>query len=324
MHVSWRLIVNRSCPFARESHDKFFFSQFFRIFRLYADEYKSHCILDACTQADLQRLKKFLATELVNFVHPYTGDTPMHCAVVSVYPKRKQIIEVLIRKGALLNEKNKDFLTPLHLAAEHAHYEIMDLLLKNGADINALDGLGQTALHRCARDDNDQACRLLLSYNVDSTITSLQGYTAAQLATENVLKILKNPPDTSDLEAQLLEASKTGDLEAVQRIVVNNPLTVNCRDLDGRHSTPLHFASGYNRIAIVEFLLEHQAEVHAADKGGLVPIHNACSYGHYEVTELLIKYGANVNIADLWKFTPLHEGDFFILLRDFANSLIVT
>jgi tankyrase len=48
-----------------------------------------------------------------------------------------------------------------------------------------------SALHRCARDDNLQACRILLSYNVDPSIVSLQGYTAAQVATENVLKILQ-------------------------------------------------------------------------------------------------------------------------------------
>lgn len=104
-----------------------------------------------------------------------------------------------------------------------------------------LDGLGQTALHRCGRDDNVQACRLLLSYGIDYTIVSLQGYTAAQLASENVLKILKSPPD---LEVQLLESAKSGDLETVKKIVLSNPHTVNCRDLDGRHSTPLHFAAG--------------------------------------------------------------------------------
>lgn len=48
-----------------------------------------------------------------------------------------------------------------------------------------------TALHRCAREDNIQACRILLSYNVDSSIVSVQGYTATQVATENVLKILQ-------------------------------------------------------------------------------------------------------------------------------------
>lgn len=48
------------------------------------------------------------------------------------------------------------------------------------------------ALHRAAHEDNVQACRILLSYNVDPGIVSLQGYTAAQVATENVNKILQN------------------------------------------------------------------------------------------------------------------------------------
>ncbi|XP_063992926.1 poly [ADP-ribose] polymerase tankyrase [Diachasmimorpha longicaudata] len=273
-----------------------------------AYEYKGHCLLDACRQADLVKLKKYLSADVVNFKHPYTGDTPLHCAVASPYPKRKQIIEALIRKNGSLNEKNKDFLTPLHVATDHSYYDAMDVLLRHNARVNALDGLGQTALHRCARDDNVQAVRILLSYNVDPTIVSLQGYTATQVATENVLKILQNPPScTEDVEVQLLEASKSGDLTAVERILQANPHAVNCRDLDGRHSTPLHFAAGYNRVPVVEYLLANGADVHAKDKGGLVPLHNACSYGHYEVTELLVKHGASVNVADLWRFTPLHE-----------------
>ena len=46
-----------------------------------------------------------------------------------------------------------------------------------------------------------------------------------------------------------------------------SPQNVNCRDLEGRHSTPLHFAAGYNRVAVVEYLLHHGADVHAKDKG---------------------------------------------------------
>ncbi|XP_046487171.1 poly [ADP-ribose] polymerase tankyrase isoform X1 [Neodiprion pinetum] len=273
-----------------------------------AYEFKGHCLLDACRQADATKLKKYLSQDVVNFKHPYTGDTPLHSAVASPYPKRKQVIETLIRKNAALNEKNKDFLTPLHIATDHSHYDAMDVLLRHNAKVNALDGLGQTALHRCAREDNVQACRILLSYNVDPSIVSLQGYTASQVATENVIKILQDPPGgTEDIEAQLLEASKAGDLTAVERILQASPHAVNCRDLDGRHSTPLHFAAGYNRVPVVEYLLAHAADVHAKDKGGLVPLHNACSYGHYEVTELLVKHGASVNVADLWKFTPLHE-----------------
>ncbi|XP_075222552.1 tankyrase isoform X2 [Lycorma delicatula] len=272
-----------------------------------AYEYKGHCLLEACRQADPSRLKKYLSGDIVNFKHTYTGDTALHCAVASPYPKRKQVVETLIRKGIHMNEKNKDFLTPLHVATDLSHYDMMDTLLRSGTKVNALDALGQTALHRCAREDNVQACRILLSYSVDTTIVSLQGYTALQVATENVQKILQEPPAVLDLENQLLEAAKAGDSEQVQRLLTAYPHIVNCRDLDGRHSTPLHFAAGYNRVDVVEYLLAHGADVHSKDKGGLVPLHNACSYGHYEVTEMLVKHGANVNVADLWKFTPLHE-----------------
>lgn len=48
-----------------------------------------------------------------------------------------------------------------------------------------------SALHRAARDGNEQACHILLSYHVDDSITSLQGYTALQLATENIKTILQ-------------------------------------------------------------------------------------------------------------------------------------
>lgn len=116
----------------------------------------------------------------------------------------------------------------------------------------------------------------------------------------------------ADIVLQLLEAAKSGDVEMVRRLItthhysvcpdgaanelctessesctVTAPLDlINCRDIDGRHSTPLHFAAGYNRLAIVELLLQYKADVHAKDKGGLVPLHNACSYGHAKVRHL--------------------------------------
>ena len=62
--------------------------------------------------------------------------------------------------------------------------------------VNALDGLGQTALHRVSQQGNMQACRLLLQYGVDPSIVSLQGYTAAQLATDSVQKMLRGKSPT--------------------------------------------------------------------------------------------------------------------------------
>ncbi|XP_044537058.1 poly [ADP-ribose] polymerase tankyrase-1-like, partial [Gracilinanus agilis] len=270
-------------------------------------EFKGHSLLQAAREADLAKVKKTLALEIINFKQPQTHETALHCAVASLHPKRKQVAELLLRKGANVNEKNKDFMTPLHVAAERAHNDVIEVLHKHGAKMNALDTLGQTPLHRAALAGHLQTCRLLLSYGSDPSIISLQGFTAAQMGNEAVQQILSEstPVRTSDVDYRLLEASKAGDLETVKQLC--SPQNVNCRDLEGRHSTPLHFAAGYNRVSVVEFLLHHGADVHAKDKGGLVPLHNACSYGHYEVAELLVRHGASVNVADLWKFTPLHE-----------------
>jgi len=57
-------------------------------------EYKGHCLLDACRKCDVSRAKKLVCAEIVNFVHPYTGDTPLHLAVVCPDGKRKQLMEL--------------------------------------------------------------------------------------------------------------------------------------------------------------------------------------------------------------------------------------
>ncbi|XP_016363419.1 tankyrase, TRF1-interacting ankyrin-related ADP-ribose polymerase b [Sinocyclocheilus anshuiensis] len=269
-------------------------------------EFKGQTLLQAAREADMAKVKK-TAQEIISFKHPHSHDSALHCAVASPHPKRKQVTELLLRKGANIHEKNKDFMTPFHVASERGHNDVLEVLQKHGAKVNAVDTLGQTALHRAALAGHIQTCRQLLSYGADPSIVSLQGFTASQMGNEAVQQILNEniPPRNSDVDYRFLEAAKAGDLDTVKQLC--SPQNVNCRDLEGRHSTPLHFAAGYNRVAVVEYLLHHGADVHAKDKGGLVPLHNACSYGHYEVAELLVRHGASVNVADLWKFTPLHE-----------------
>ncbi|XP_061491462.1 poly [ADP-ribose] polymerase tankyrase-2 isoform X2 [Rhineura floridana] len=277
-----------------------------------AYEFKGHSLLQAARESDVGRVKKHLSLEIVNFKHPQTLETALcmntageaeeelrqcqclcmlvmktlrglctessglrnncltvreHCAAASSYSKRKQVCELLLRKGANINEKTKDFLTPLHVASEKGHNDVVEVVMKHEA----------------------------------------KGFTASQMGNESVQQLLQEgvPLGNSEADRQLLEAAKAGDMDTVKKLCTVH--SVNCRDIEGRQSTPLHFAAGYNRVSVVEYLLQHGADVHAKDKGGLVPLHNACSYGHYEVAELLVKHGAVVNVADLWKFTPLHE-----------------
>ncbi|XP_076759847.1 tankyrase isoform X2 [Xylocopa sonorina] len=270
-------------------------------------EYKKDELLEAARSGNEERLLQLLNPLNVN-CHASDGrrSTPLHLAAGY---NRSRVVQILLQNGADVHAKDKGGLVPLHNACSYGHFEVTEALLKHGAAVNASDLWAFTPLHEAASKSRAEVCSLLLSEGADPTQLNCHSKSAIDVApTLELQERLAYPPSgTDDAEAQLLEASKSGDLAAVERILRTNPLAVNCRDLDGRHSTPLHFAAGFNRVPVVEYLLAHGADVHAKDKGGLVPLHNACSYGHYEVTELLVKHGASVNVADLWKFTPLHE-----------------
>ncbi|CAG9132959.1 unnamed protein product [Plutella xylostella] len=209
-----------------------------------------------------------------------------HAAAASPHAKRKLVLEMLIRKGARVNEKNKEGQTPLHVATEHSHLDAMDLLLRHGAKVNACSTLAE-APATSTMTRRDSACRALLAAPAPAPPSDQACANAAAL--------------------RLLEASRSGDVEAARALLDARPRLVNCRDVDGRHSTPLHFAAGYNRLALAQLLIQRGADVHAKDKGGLVPLHNACSYGHVQLSALLLQSGAAVDAHDLWRYTPLHE-----------------
>ncbi|XP_047128184.1 poly [ADP-ribose] polymerase tankyrase-2 isoform X1 [Hydra vulgaris] len=270
-------------------------------------EYRGHTYLEAVKSSDLSKIKRIIAPDLVNFVHPLTLNSALHVCALSTSAKRDRVADFLIKKGCNMNFCNKQKLTPLHLCAGNDNVVVTEILIKAGADCNIVNESLQSPLHIAAQSGHAHICYILLMNGADPTIRNSSGYTPAQVGTESVQKIFQArlEPMLKDVDINLLEASKTGDFELIQSLCT--PQNVNCRDVAGRMSTPLHFASGYNRMDIVEHLLRCGADVHAKDKGGLVPLHNACSYGHFEIAEILVRHGANVNAADYWKFTPLHE-----------------
>ena len=53
---------------------------------------------------------------------------------------------VLLANRANANAENRDLQTPLHLAAERGHKDVVELLLTNKADANLKNNNGQTPL----------------------------------------------------------------------------------------------------------------------------------------------------------------------------------
>ena len=86
---------------------------------------------------------------------PYKNRSLLHEAVSYDH---KEIVELLIDKGAELNIKDDDGVTPLHEAVDSiSQKDIIELLITNGADINAKTNLGSTPLDWAQEENEDDS-----------------------------------------------------------------------------------------------------------------------------------------------------------------------
>jgi ankyrin repeat protein len=93
------------------------------------------------------------------------------------------IVELLLEKGANLNEKNEQRQTALIIAIqenqEKSHLEVIETLLKAGADLLYTDITGHTALDWAKQNNDDDVIRLLIQYapsptsSISSTVSSV-------------------------------------------------------------------------------------------------------------------------------------------------------
>lgn len=85
----------------------------------------------------------------------------------------------------------------------------------------------------------------LLQHGANPHIRNSEQKTPLDLADENTRPVLTG----EYCKDELLEAARSGNEDRLLALLT--PLNVNCHASDGRRSTPLHLAAGYNRINIV-------------------------------------------------------------------------
>jgi ankyrin repeat protein len=76
------------------------------------------------------------------------------------------------------------------------------------------------------------------------------------------------------------------------------------RSRDNSQCTPLHRAASRGQVAVVRWLLAHNAEVNAKAYNGFTPLHLT---KRGDVARLLLKHGADPSIRDSWGKTPLQN-----------------
>ena len=99
---------------------------------------------------DIKNIKEALENGAdVYFQDEQSGMSPLHVAILQ---NNRDIVELLLEKGADVNLQNNSGDTPLHFAIAGENVELCNLLLNAGADVNLQNENGKTPLHHAVEN----------------------------------------------------------------------------------------------------------------------------------------------------------------------------
>jgi ankyrin repeat protein len=191
----------------------------------------------------------------------------MEAASTFFATNRGEMVRLLIKRGANLNQQDADGRTPLMHALRYSDMDVIEILIKAGADLDIRDKEGNTAL-------------MMAELNQSSKVVNILKQSGASL---HGLK-----------EIELLQAVDSGDIDGVRKLLRNNNININIRL---GNSTLLYRAAQNGHSEITKLLINTGADINQrSSEGYFNPLLIAAYYGNLEVVKILLEAGADVHI----------------------------
>jgi len=227
-----------------------------------------NCLMISCDKGYYNIIELLLNNGADIDINNEYGDT---CLFKS-YKNKIEILKLLLKYNPNINHQNNFGDTCLIIACKKAHlyiyhiYKIIELLISSGADINIQNKYGKTCLfYSCSypyQKINEIIVKLLINNGADVNILNNQNNNCLQVACikgcYNIVKILY------ENGVNVENRSKTGD-------------------------TALMYASRYNNVDIVEYLIS------IVNNFGKSAIEQAIINKNYNIVKILISHGAYIN-----------------------------
>jgi ankyrin repeat protein len=304
-------------------------------------------ILVAAQKGDVAQIRGLLEDASQAKVTDSIGDTPLHRVLRNsdnaFVASKKDMVALLLEKGADIGARNKFGDTPLHIAARiygETAKDIIALLLDKNADIKARDRDGNTPLHNV---NQATAATALLAKGAEVNAVNSNGNTPLHNAVfagggpTDVIKVLLDAGANANLR------NSSGDLpihlHLRRRGYQKEPLLLQKSDLtlpDSVGVTATQWVLLSGDVALLEALvamhpkldaitavfeaaarndvesLKKQIQAkpylaHVRLPGGQTPLHMSARWLAPECVAFLLSQKADANARDTELRTPLHE-----------------
>ncbi|XP_070803763.1 ankyrin repeat and SOCS box protein 3 [Pituophis catenifer annectens] len=222
------------------------------------------------------------AASSANYIRSKTfeGTCPLH---LSASRGNLECTAILLESGADPNEVTNDATTPLFLAVENEHTNVIKLLLQHGANLNGSHCWSEwNSLHQAAFQNYSEILKLLLDEGANKESVDDFGITP------------------------LFIAAQYGKLECL-RILISYGANINCQAKD--QATPLFIAAQEGNDKCVELLLAEGANpnLYCNEEEWQLPIHAAAQMGHSNILRMLIPVTDRVCGSAEGKVSPVYS-----------------
>lgn len=230
----------------------------------------------------------------------------------------RNVLHTLIGHGANVNAVDCDLKTPLHIAIENQHEEIIGILLCHpGIDLKIRDKTGNTPFASALQVRNNKAAQNILerlpnaAEQIDQRGRNFLHLAIMRDDLESVLFLLSIQVDVN---SRVHDVNQTPPLHLAaaseKEMLIRNLILAGARlnDRDATQKTALHVAAERGTVGAVSALLQNGADFDAVDGDGNNALHIAVREGHIAVVrELLTESELNAEAVNMKGCNPLHE-----------------
>lgn len=275
----------------------------------------------AAAHADLETFEKVLEKSLdfVDFQNK-EGRTPLFYAFANDLHK-KNIIPLLIKKGADVNLSDHNLINPLFLACEKQDLEWIQRWLELGADPNLAGPRNKYLLQKAIEEDNPVIAKPLLIYGAKMELFTIEGQHPLHYAIKSgnlpfyrLLSCFLPAENIRNSSNQLLQhqAAFHGQIEILADLerkgfLMDEPLrsadkkiaTQAKKAFQAEGARPIHFATMNNQIHTVQWLIDRKVELGGHVRSELPLLQLAVLVNSKSVLQLFSQYRFSKDLENI-------------------------